>query len=78
MENPGFGVTEVSKKEGEMWSKIDIDSKERFEKKARAAKEKYEEEYQVARLVLILMVDCELFCFQEWFEDGGEDALKAQ
>merc|ERR1712088_246233 len=59
-ENPGFGVTEVSKKAGEMWSKIDGDTKERFEKKARAAKEKYEEEYK------------------EWFEGGGEDALKAQ
>ena len=63
---------------GVVWSKIDSDSKERFEKNARAAKEKYEEEYQVARLVLILMVDCELFCFQEWFKDGGGDALKAQ
>jgi len=59
-ENPGFGVTEVSKKAGEMWAKIDSDTKERFEKKARAAKEKYEEEYK------------------EWFEGGGEDALKAQ
>ena len=46
-ENPGFGVTEVSKKAGEMWAKIDGDTKERFEKKARAAKEKYEEEYKV-------------------------------
>ena len=78
MENPGFGVTEVSKKEGEMWSKIDIDSKERFEKKARAAKEKFEEEYQVARLVLILMVNCKLFCFQGWFEGGGADARKTE
>ena len=46
-ENPGFGVTEVSKKAGEMWAKIDCDTKERFEKKAKAAKEKYEEEYKV-------------------------------
>merc|ERR1740123_2045958 len=59
-ENPGLGVTEVSKKAGEMWAKIDGDTKERFEKKAKAAKEKYEEEYK------------------EWFEGGGEDALKAQ
>ena len=58
MENPGFGLTEVSKKAGEMWSKIDSDTKERFEKKARAAKEKYQEEYKVTRLVLILMVNC--------------------
>merc|ERR1719458_1139015 len=58
-ENPGLGVTEVSKKAGEMWAKIDSDTKERFEKKAKAAKEKYEEEYK------------------EWFEGGGEDALKA-
>merc|ERR1712130_894749 len=35
-ENPGFGVTEVSKKAGEMWAKIDSDTKERFEKKAKA------------------------------------------
>merc|ERR1712083_312250 len=59
-ENPSFGVTEVSKKAGEMWAKIDSDTKERFEKKAKVAKEKYEEEYK------------------EWFEGGGEDALKAQ
>ena len=59
-----------------MWSKIDSNTKDGFEKKARAAKEKYKEEYQVAKLVLIL--NCKLFCFQEWFEDGGEDALKAQ
>ena len=45
-ENPGFGVTEVSKKAGEMWAKIDGDTKERFEKKAKAAKEKYEEDYK--------------------------------
>ena len=56
MENPGFGVTEVSKKEGEMWSKIDGDTKERFEKKARAAKEKYEEEYKVTWQALILLL----------------------
>lgn len=47
-ENPGLGVTEVSKKAGEMWAKIDSDTKERFEKKAKAAKEKYEEEYKVS------------------------------
>ena len=41
-------MTEVSKKAGEMWAKIDSDTKERFEKKARAAKEKYEEEYKVS------------------------------
>ena len=41
-------MTEVSKKAGEMWAKIDGDTKERFEKKARAAKEKYEEEYKVS------------------------------
>ena len=46
-ENPGFGVTEVSKKAGEMWAKIDSDTKDRFEKKAKAAKEKYEEDYKV-------------------------------
>merc|ERR1711922_121194 len=45
-ENPGFGVTEVSKKAGEMWAKIDSDTKDRFEKKAKAAKEKYEEDYK--------------------------------
>ena len=33
-----------------MWAKIDSDTKERFEKKAKAAKEKYEEEYKVGRL----------------------------
>ena len=49
-------MTEVSKKAGEMWAKIDSDTKERFEKKAKAAKEKYEEEYKVDRLVLILML----------------------
>ena len=41
-------MTEVSKKAGEMWAKIDSDTKERFEKKAKAAKEKYEEEYKVS------------------------------
>ena len=51
-------MTEVSKKAGEMWAKIDSDTKERFEKKARAAKEKYEEEYKVTRLVLLLMIKC--------------------
>lgn len=55
-ENPGFGVTEVSKKAGEMWSKIDGDTKERFEKKAKAAKEKYEEEYKVTWQALILLL----------------------
>ena len=55
-ENPGLGVTEVSKKAGEMWAKIDGDTKERFEKKAKAAKEKYEEEYKVDRLVLIMLL----------------------
>ena len=53
-ENPGFGVTEVSKKAGEMWAKIDGDTKERFEKKAKAAKEKYEEEYKVCFATLLL------------------------
>ena len=56
-------MTKVSKKAGEMWSKIDSDTKERFEKKARAAKEKYEEEYKVTWMVLTLMVDCLLLCF---------------
>ena len=49
-------MTEVSKKAGEMWSKIDGDTKERFEKKARAAKEKYEEEYKVTWQALILLL----------------------
>ena len=40
-------MTEVSKKAGEMWAKIDSDTKDRFEKKAKAAKEKYEEDYKV-------------------------------
>ena len=52
-ENPGLGVTEESKKAGEMWTKIDSDTKEHFSEKARAAKEKY----KVARLVLILMLN---------------------
>ena len=55
-------MTKVSKKAGKMWAKIDSDTMERLEKKARAAKEKYQEEYKVARLVLILMVNCDLLC----------------
>merc|ERR1712226_690156 len=50
----------MGKKAGEMWAKIDTDTKELFEKKVRDAKEEYEEEYK------------------EWFEGGGEDALKAR
>ena len=43
----------------EMWAKIDSDTKECLEEKARTAKkEKYEEEYKVTRLVLILVVNC--------------------
>ena len=45
-ENPGIVVTEVSKKAGEMWAKIDAPTKEKYEKKSKEAKEKYEEEYK--------------------------------
>jgi len=45
-ENPGIGVTDVSKKAGEMWKEIESSTKERFDKKAKEAKEKYEEEYK--------------------------------
>ena len=45
-ENPGIIVTEVSKKAGELWAKIDKGTKERFEEKAKAAKEKYEADYK--------------------------------
>ena len=45
-ENPGIGVTEVSKKAGELWAGMAKETKERFEEKAKAAKEKYEEDYK--------------------------------
>ena len=61
-----------------MWAKIDSDTKERFEKKAKAAKEKYEEEYKVGRLTDQFSYSGKIDCLQEWFEGGGEDALKAQ
>merc|ERR1711934_728882 len=45
-ENPGIGVTDVSKKAGEMWGKISSDIKEKYEKKNKEAKEAYEEEHK--------------------------------
>ena len=45
-ENPGISVTDVSKKAGELWAKMDKQAKEQFEEKAKEAKEKYEEEHR--------------------------------
>lgn len=45
-ENPGLGVTDVSKKAGEMWAKIKSDTKEKYEGKAKDAKVKYEKDYK--------------------------------
>ena len=45
-ENPSISVTEVSKKAGELWAKMDKQAKEQFEEKAKEAKEKYEEEHR--------------------------------
>ena len=81
-------MTEVSKKAGEMWAKIDSDTKDRFEKKAKAAKEKYEEDYKVNLKTMIylylfsasfsLLSDQRIICIlQEWLEGGGAEALKA-
>ena len=63
-----------------MWAKIDSDTKERFEKKAKAAKEKYEEEYKVSfdNAVAIELTHDMILFLQEWFEGGGEAAIKAQ
>merc|ERR1712013_108962 len=58
-ENPGLSWREVSKKTGEVWNKIDSETKNRFVEEAKAEKEKYQQDYK------------------EWFEGGGEEALKA-
>merc|ERR1719370_2466549 len=58
-ENPGLSWAERSKKTGEMWNKVDIETKNRFVEEAKAEKEKYQQD------------------FKEWFEGGGEEALKA-
>merc|ERR1711973_269956 len=38
-ENPGISVTDVSKKAGELWAKMDKQAKEQFEEKAKEGKE---------------------------------------
>jgi len=45
-DNPGISVTDVSKKAGEIWGKMDSKAKEKFEKGAKEAKERYDEEYK--------------------------------
>ena len=39
--------TEVSKKTGEVWNKIDSETKNRFVEEAKAEKEKYQQDYKV-------------------------------
>ena len=60
-------MTEVSKKAGEMWAKIDSDTKDRFEKKAKAAKEKYEEDYKVNLKTFLLKEDFCHFWTIQWY-----------
>uniref|UniRef100_A0AAR2JFH7 FACT complex subunit SSRP1 n=1 Tax=Pygocentrus nattereri TaxID=42514 RepID=A0AAR2JFH7_PYGNA len=41
-ENPGISITEISKKAGEMWKRLDKSRKEEWEKKAEEAKKQYD------------------------------------
>ena len=45
-ENPGISFTEVTRKAGELWAGIDKETKEQFEEKAKAAKEKFDKDYK--------------------------------
>ena len=65
---------EVSKKTGEVWNKIDSETKNRFVEEAKAEKEKYQQDYKVQ---LLDAMDHLHSISQEWFEGGGEEALKA-
>ena len=42
--------SEVSKKTGEVWNKIDSETKNRFLEEAKAEKEKYQQDYKVQLL----------------------------
>ena len=67
---------EVSKKTGEVWNKIDSETKNRFVEEAKAEKEKYQQDYKV-QLLDVMEMDHYHLISQEWFEGGGEEALKA-
>ena len=49
-ENPGLSGMELSKKAGEVWNKIDSETKNRFVEEAKAEKEKYQQDYKVQLL----------------------------
>ena len=67
---------EVSKKTGEVWNKIDSETKNRFVEEAKAEKEKYQQDYKV-QLLDVMEMDHYHLISQEWFEGGGEEALNA-
>ena len=50
-----------------MWAKIDSDTKDRFEKKAKAAKEKYEEDYKVNLKTVLFKGDFCHFWTAQWY-----------
>ena len=52
-ENPGLSRREVSKKSGEVWNKIDSETKNRFVEEAKAEKEKYQQDYKVQFLYVM-------------------------
>ena len=49
-ENPGLSGMELSKKAGEVWNKIDSETKNRFVEEAKAEKEKYQQDFKVQLL----------------------------
>ena len=65
---------ERSKKTGEVWNKIDSETKNRFVEEAKAEKEKYQQDFKVQ---LLDVMDRYHLISQEWFDGGGEEALKA-
>ena len=58
-ENPGLSWSsrnlrkEASKKAGEVWNKIDSETKNRFVEEAKAEKEKYQQDYKVQFLYVM-------------------------
>ena len=65
---------EASKKAGEVWNKIDSETKNRFVEEAKAEMEKYQQDYKVQ---LLDDIDHKHLITQEWLQGGGKEALKA-